>query len=379
MIYIISFVLSDILFFLSGIQKMKRKKVIIVILGLFLVSALAGMRSENIGVDVKVYAIDLYQRAVESNSLFTLCSDLWSEGYKNFGFYILNFTLSRFSPDYHLGLFFYELITVGFMYMGVYECSKFMKTPIWLAMLFILLSLYNPSLNIMRQCIAVSILFYGIACLMNRKLIHYVIFQIIAFMFHTSAIFGVLIVSVYFLLRYKNNVLPRKQILNSFALVLLCLGCVLLIIPTVTFLVKIGMFDENFLTYLPGGHNSNLGNGDMINPLSVMPSLFYLCLVGIHYKKLMNEKGEGLYMLFCCLAVFLISFGPLVADFIERVGYYFIPFQCVALANVSNVCIPKYRNWYIILVITAMLVVWYVTVVLLGYYGTYPYEFFWNV
>lgn len=377
-IYLFVF-LTSIIFLYNSNLKCSKYKTGLIVGAVLLLALVAGLRSENVGVDVKVYAIPYYKLASQSTSLGDLFNYMKMYYSTDVGFHMVNYLASRITDDYHLGLFIYELMFIIFSYLGIREFEKKSSTPVWLAMLFLLFSLYNPSLNIMRQCIAVSILFYGIACYLNSKKVHYLIAQLIAFSFHSSSIIGIGIIVLFHLLSFKHNQTVNKQMMHGGGLILCGIVFLCMIPSVVNVLVEMGLLHQNFLLYLPGGIYSNIGSGDLINPLSVMPSLFYFGLVAIHYKSLMNEKYEGLFMLFCCLIVFAIDFGPLVAEYITRIGYYFIPFQCVALANVSNVCVAKYRKWYIAMVIAAMIVVWIVTICILGYHGTVPYEFFWMV
>lgn len=89
-------------------------------------------------------------------------------------------------------------------------------------------------------------------------------------------------------------------------------------------------------------------------------------------------KGEGMFFLYVSIIMLLIDFGPLYASFIDRLGYYFIPFQCVSLANLANCYDGKKKKGYMLMIVCVFLLIWVVKFVILGYTETVPYQLFWN-
>lgn len=379
LIYLFIFICSAFLFYLSEKPELAKYRKCFVFFAIVLPSILAGLRSENVGVDVKIYAIPIYSAASASDNLIQFIQNQLVIGNKDFGFNVLNYFLSRLTNDYHFGLFAYQMITLTFIYLGYKNYEKKFGAPLWLCILLYLLLLYNPSLNIMRQCIAVSILFYGITCMFNKRYVRTILFIFVAILFHSSAILGIPIALMYLFLCRETCPDMKTQIIKSS--VLICCGLLfVLLFPTLLkMVVNLGILHSRYLDYLPGGTWSTIGVDSSINILSVMPSLFYLLLILMAFRKMNEYKKESLFLTFSSLIILLLDFSPLYANYLTRAGYYFLPFQAVMLADIADICPAKYKKFYVLMIIAAMLVVWIVTVVILGYYGTIPYEFFWNV
>lgn len=134
--------------------------------------------------------------------------------FSDFGFYFLTYILSRFFKDYHIGFFVYAILVQVFFYIAFKRCKKLFNTPVWFAMLLINLFLYNISLNLMRQCIAVPIAFLAWTYLADGKIKQYILFTIIAVVFHSSALITVLILPMYLLLRAGRNKQPVVKIMQ---------------------------------------------------------------------------------------------------------------------------------------------------------------------
>ena len=73
----------------------------------------------------------------------------------------------------------------------------------WLGMATYYLMLFPYSLNLLRQSIAVAIVFYGFKFVQKRKFLFYVALVIFAMFFHKTAIIGITIYPIYLLLQ-KN-------------------------------------------------------------------------------------------------------------------------------------------------------------------------------
>ena len=205
----ISVFLSSTVFLYAG-EKIKDKKLnrFLIVIGLLIPSIIAACRADSVGTDVLVYGKAFYTQAVSSGSFITYVISKVDSMFSDFGFYFLTYILSRFFKDYHIGFFVYAILVQVFFYIAFKRCKKQFNTPVWFAMLLINLFLYNISLNLMRQCIAVPIAFLAWTYLADDKIKQYILFTIIAVVFHSSALITVLILPMYFLLRAGRNKQP---------------------------------------------------------------------------------------------------------------------------------------------------------------------------
>ena len=89
-------------------------------------------------------------------------------------------------------LFFIHILIVVPIYLGLRK-FKDLDGKLWLCMLVFYFMFYNVSLNIVRQYIAIAILFYGISSLLNDKRgeTKFWISLIVALLFHNSSLLGI--------------------------------------------------------------------------------------------------------------------------------------------------------------------------------------------
>ena len=176
MIYIITFISSCVFLGLSEKSRSRYIKKLLVFIAILLPCILAGMRADTIGTDVKVYVEPLYNAAKQSTSFSSYMNQRW---------YVI------------------------WIYFGLKRMDK--KYPIWLGMLVFYLMFYNTSLNMMRQWIAMAILFWGLSYLLTNKKKKYFIVVIVACLFHTSALMGF---AIYFLYVYSQRKREYVKIAN---------------------------------------------------------------------------------------------------------------------------------------------------------------------
>lgn len=101
------------------------------------------------------------------------------------GFYFIIKVILIFSKDYIWLFVITSIIYIAFVYMAIREQSDNNILSIYL---FITIGYYFTFFNGMRQMLAVSIFFYSIKYIKNRKLLPYIICIIAATLIHYSAI-----------------------------------------------------------------------------------------------------------------------------------------------------------------------------------------------
>ena len=195
MIYIAVFLVSCIFFWLSEKCKSGFSKNFFAVIAILVPCILAGMRADTIGTDVKVYVEPLYNAAKQSTSFFSYMNQRWFYIWRykyvydfEIGFILLVYLIEKIGGSIGLVLFFIHILVLSPIYLGLKRINK--RYPIWLGMLVFYMLFYNTSLNMMRQWIAMSILFYGLCYLLEHKKKKYFIVVIAACLFHTSALVG---------------------------------------------------------------------------------------------------------------------------------------------------------------------------------------------
>ena len=371
--YIVTFTLSTVLLLFAEKSQYSIVRRVFIIVGILLPTLLAGFRADTIGTDVLVYGKSSYLDAVNSTGFSNFFSTRVTSVLSDPAYYFITYLLSLVVKDYHLGFFVYSLITCGFMYFALKRCKKMYNIPIWFGMLLFYLTIYNYSLNIMRQCIAISILFYAWTYLANRQYKMYALFNIIAILFHSSAIIGLVILPIYLLLRENRNKKTSTKIIQGGIVVV---GIVVLLAVSTTLidsLVGFGLLRDNYLNYLSGGKYA--GN----NGVDYVTILQYVITIGIGvllYRKLKDKNIECMFLIVSVSILFMANFGSMISTYISRIGYYFMPFQILLLGNTLKVFNKKSQIIWGTIIIGITFFFWWYTFVFRGYNETVPYLFY---
>ena len=371
--YIVTFTLSTVLLLFAEKSQYSIVRRVFIIVGILLPTLLAGFRADIIGTDVLVYGKSSYLDAVNSTGFSNFFSTRVTSVLSDPAYYFITYLLSLVVKDYHLGFFVYSLITCGFMYFALKRCKKMYNIPIWFGMLLFYLTIYNYSLNIMRQCIAISILFYAWTYLANRQYKMYALFNIIAILFHSSAIIGLVILPIYLLLRENRNKKTSTKIIQGGIVVV---GIAILLVVGTTLidsLVGFGLLRDNYLNYLTGG--SFAGN----NGVEFMVILQYAICIAfgiLFYRKLKNKNIECIFLIVSVAVLFMANFGSMISTYISRIGYYFMPFQILLLSNTLKAFNKRSQIIWGTIIIGITFFFWWYTFVFRGYNETVPYLFY---
>lgn len=371
-IYLVTFGVSSILFYLSSKFRRKSKSDFWAIIGILVLAVLAGLRDASVGTDVNVYGRALYTAALNSSNFISYYASHVTSLLSEPGYYLLTYFLSLFFKDYHWGLFVYQLLPLIFVYLGMKRCERLFNTPVWLGMLLYDLMLYNYSLNIIRQCIAVGFVFYGTTFLFEKRYKPYVILMLLAIAFHTMGIIGFSILPMYFILQQGRSISQRRQIERGSFFIFLLFVILISGSQIVTFLVKRGVLREFYLQYLSGGMYSGSTTG--VPWIIVFGHIIYT-LILVFYKRFTdNRGGESLFFIMSSIIVVIASFAVGYIQYIDRLNYFFVPLQIVGLANIYNCNRPK--RIYAFLIVGFALMLWYYAIVMKGSGETIPYKFF---
>lgn len=372
LIYLIVFLITTYFVYKAEISKKESSKKYYIFLAIFLLAAFAGCRAESVGTDVRNYGMNNFNLALRYHSFAHYYSNYSIAVLSEPLYHLLVFFLSRVFTDYHWALFFYELITVSFCYLGIERCNKIFNTKKWLAFLVYNLVLFNISINLMRQMIAVSIIFYALTFAFEERYKTYIALTFLAVGFHSSGIIGAAILPMYLILRQKRKISTTKQFTQGIIFFLLLFLTIALGSTGVRFLVSKGIVRSLYLSYLDDGTGA-------VSTVSYSMLVIYLIYFGIymkHYHQI-NRKGlESMFFLMCSVIMLISPFGQLISTYISRIANYFIPFQIISLVNISQCYSKKSQKDWIILLVSLFLCVWYFNFVIRGIGETIPYTTF---
>ena len=227
----------------------------------------------------------------------------------------------------------------------------------------------------MRQWIAMSILFYGLSYLITNEKKKYFITIVVACLFHTSALMGVVI---YFLYMYSQKQREYIKIANfklsgSLAPVKVFIyGCIVLLSLNVIAVLLRTFGLAKYAGYIQG-------NGSIyLMPNQIILRLPIIILLIIRWRRILTEDEltpfYGSMLVLDLLASQLISINV----YAFRIASFFSEYNMLSYSALVYAGNRKYRtNRYVTLlyVLAYMVYYWISYYVITGTHATFPYMF----
>lgn len=310
-IYSLAFAISIFLIYIyeKNIKvNSKIKNILFILVGLFPLIFLAAVRYK-VGIDYVAYMKNYrnIMRLFDFGFLF--------EFYSKEPLYVLTTYIGGLIDffDNGVGIFLvYAIIFVGFTFAGIRNFKDKISIP--LAIFIFCTTYYLVSYNAVRQMIAVSIVFWNFKNLWEKKPFKYIIFTIIAGMFHKTAYAMILL----YLLNFKVD---SKKINKTFY-ILIALSPIL-IYPIYQLFVFIA---NNFGIYKHYTDMTATVNIKFL--LYVVPTLI---MITLHRKEIlkMDSRNEILFRILYLQipAQFLGCYIP----YADRIAVYLGFFQIIAM------------------------------------------------
>lgn len=324
-------------------------------------SLLAGFRDYSIGTDVSVYGNIWFNIAVKTPSFLNYINWATSSSI-GFLYALFNYVVARFTNNPHFFYFWYSFIEIAIVVFTLKKNRDLVSLPIGMAIFLFLF--FNLSLNILRQGMSLVILLYGFSYIRQKNLIKYTICLLIAYLFHNTALIGIL---VYLIYNYSNK---KPRIVYQLIIVLVTLVIICGFTQIQSYLLNVNILDQRYSTYL---NNSNLVRGGFLT------HLFLFCfptLMLYFFNKSENNTFYGLRMIVIVSA--LLSILNLKIAFLSRITLYFDIFFVFALGYIvdkgKNINYKSLSFNKIILFIY-LLTYWIIIYALMGSGETVPYIF----
>ncbi len=360
-IYIITFIMT-ILCCKMAQYKNKYIRGLFLVLTALIPTILAGVRASTIGTDVETYVLPQLDLA-KGQSFFEYMASCNIE----IGYAILIYFSSIISSDYHIALFFTQLIMSILVVKIAYSQRK--KVSMCLTMIVYLLTIYNYTLNIMRQGISILLIIYSLLMFNDKKYTKSIVLFIVAELFHNSTI---LCIPAYYILMIINSTKiseSSKKIRISLIVITLLFLC-LIFEPVTLFLVNHGIIPYRYYAYI------DIYTIDHTN-IGIFESIFKLIIIMLLYysNKVRNNKLTyfSLIILICDFALFSLSSKVTI---LYRISYSYsmagmligVPYIIKAFKqDKANILISN------IGIISLLLLYWYRMFIQIGFCQTYPY------
>lgn len=214
LIYIITFSISLIFIFLSDRSSKLGKngkeisaKVIyclLVFIAILLPSLLAGFRDYSVGTDVLIYGNTWFNNAIKTPNFFVYTKWATSSSV-GFLYATFNYIISLFTNNPHYFYFWYSFVESLIIYLALKKNKDILDITLGFAIY--LFMFFNLTLNILRQSMALVILFYGFIYIRKHKPIKFVIVTLVASLFHNTALIGMILYLIYIFVNKKPKFL----------------------------------------------------------------------------------------------------------------------------------------------------------------------------
>ncbi|MCM1429153.1 MAG: EpsG family protein [Clostridium sp.] len=166
-------------------------------------------------------------------------------------------------------------------------------------------------MSMLRQMVAMSIICMGIPSLLRRRWIIYITLILIGSLFHTSALFGIMLIPLYFL-RNKNYKIILTGFMSVVAILLLLPN---LLSPIINLLIASESF-EKYKVYVMDSDQNTMRSG--------IGFIFQILMVVYFIFTMRWDKQSEKFFMLCLISYYAMT--PLFATMgsAGRLGYYFV-------------------------------------------------------
>ena len=340
--YLIVFILSTIATYNAQRCKLKNFTFYIhscfAVLPLVLLSAL---RDINIGTDTINYVF-LYNDALEykDNLIYYILNNPSFE----VGFLTYNFIIAQLISSVEGYYFITYGIIIGLTYASAIKVRHSISPHIFILVYFLLF--FSDSLNVMRQYLAISFVFYAVANLFTGKYKQYIFWTLVSLLFHTSAIISTVIGLAYIITqRY-----PLRK--NKFKYILICI-IAFVAVTNMAYFTNLGLLPV-FETKLDK-HLTNEVDGAISN------SHILICFCTLIFLLFTYQKGNAILdlMLLLSFMTFIIYMSPNMNATLYRLTLYFNSMICFAVSYVHKSSV-KHKQRYSTVMLMSLYVCFYI-------------------
>ena len=341
-----------VVLFSNQAQKTQKKTYLwLIVLAL---TFIAGCRAFTVGKDTESY-IRIFQY---------LENDMWDWAHGEIGFKWFSRIFLEVFNDYTFLLLFYAFVTNALIILRLWDFRRISSFP-WMIVCYYI-SFYFMTMNIMRHCFAIAIVFYATKYLERKKYLKFLFFIGIATLFHTSSLIGIgFIVLDVFQWHYLNRKQKVLIVAMFFALPVI-----------IYFILKAVAGYEHYF---------NTANEASIGFMIIAKLALYILGLLLFYKVRPIKEGyddsieRDIYSIRCAklyylLGLLLTSLGYFFL-YMERIGLPFYLFECVYFGMLVKITNGKqiFR-----IALSLLLLYLFITDLISNGQGVLPYIFVWQ-
>ncbi|MEE1495740.1 MAG: EpsG family protein [Anaerostipes hadrus] len=366
--YLITFASSCFFLSMSERKKYKNVRVLLIAIALLIPSIIAGVRDYSVGTDVLLYGNAWFEKACSYSSMYQYLMKA-KEYSVGLGYAAVNYLVSRFSSSPHMFYFIYELLLLIILYNALRPYKE--KINISYAFIVYYLLFFNNSLNILRQAMAIVLVLYSYKFARKDEFVKFTIVIIVAYLFHSSAIVGIVIYPICWAYsrQFDKRWIKPLVVLSSFSLI--C-GYRLVFDFLAKSILIPGLRYEKYLSQdIIGGRYIGLVYWTII--------ILFLINTRQKNKNIISDAVVIETILYMSATFVLLPF--LGSALLSRISFYFDVFQVLYLpvvaTNLKIVCGNNKATKVTkkIVVLLPVITYWLVAFIVRNGAHTYPYTF----
>ena len=371
--YLITFMITNILLYITEkkVKKNKKLEIILLIISVLPLSILAGLRTIDLGWDVEQYGIAIYNRI--NSFTFTNLVAYTKLGYFEPGFLYLFYICIKIFNNINFVLFcLHIIITFSVLYFA-YQNKE--KSPILITMILYEFTLYFITYSTLRQCVSLALCFISCALYSKKKFKSAYLIALFGMFFHSSAIVSILTLLIMQFNDSKSISKKTKFLINFLLISALFIG-----IMNYEWIIRevsnAGIVSQRYENYLTNKYHSEhlvvRGSVVLLKTFNVILGLlYYKCKKINQQEKSANKKWY--IMILIDYVVLFLSFKILN---IHRITYYlYFPAIFAFIPQTVKVFKNDEKNrklGYIIILLVYFL--YFLQNLLWNYYDMYPYR-----
>ena len=364
MVYIACFAVSAFFAWLAKKTGSKTKFILFSVISISVTVLLAGLRDFSIGIDTENYMTrTLYwDGAIKSATLTDYIYKYIISGYGEPFFALLIGVVAQFTGDFKIFLSIAHLVIVTGVYIGAFRLKKYVNPEIVLLIFY--LFFFNHSLNVIRQYMAMAIVFAFFADILERKYIRYCIAVVVALQFHTISVVAFGLLAVHIILYVPKKIGTVFQ--RSAVLAVLLAAAVLGFSPLVRLAIKLGFLNGRYAFIFEGE----------IEPAVIIMLCVAAGLAGAFYfRREMREKCPFYdYLIMCSVCYMILLILTFFVASSKRIALYFGMADMVTLALIESSQTDKKKRMLVRAGILGMaLIYWVYVYAFRGASATVPY------
>lgn len=306
-----------------------KKNNIFFLIAAILVSLVSGLRDET-GYDYfnYVYFFTTLETALTLEPLFWYSIELFRP----------------FNVDYHFLFLAYSSATILFIVLSASQFARHRNTAVILYLL--IPGLFLNTFTIVRQALAIAIFFYATLSLLYRHdRIKFVLFSVVAFLFHYSTILPTIIVWVFY--RSMHHKLPV---------------CWYVIVVSACFAISTFGITEMIVASIPYAQYAIYAEQaiDVSNAKVIAVNVFFV--VVLYVMKASGKNSEDIVLFNLCFVgvIFLNLFSRF--EYLTRISYFFLIFQILLVPS----AIGRIKKNSLKLPLISIFSMFYLTILLRG-------------